>query len=91
MRVFHSFPYMTDIQDMTSEQLNADLELLKKEIIELEHKMETTHEESGGNSPEDNSQEATTDFINRAQLGEQIGFKRRRMVEIEERIANLSK
>lgn len=82
---------MADIQEMSLEQLNAERESLEKEIIELEHKIETTHEESGGNSPDDNSQESTQDIIDRSLIGEQIGVKRKRMVEVEERVAELTK
>lgn len=63
---------------------SEELERLGKEIIELEHKMESTHEESGSNNPDDNSQEDTADYISRAQILRQIEEKRRRMVEIEE-------
>ena len=76
---------------MSAEQLTAERDTLAKDIIEMERQIATAHEESGGNSPEDNSQEATQDIINRAQLGEQIGVKRKRMVEVEARIAELNR
>lgn len=81
---------MTDIQEMSLEQLNTERENLEKEIVEMERKMENTHDEFGSNSQDDNSQEATRDYIDRALLGEQIGAKRKRMVEIEDRITELS-
>ena len=74
---------MTDAQK-SQDELKSELEKLSSAIIELEHKMETTHEESGSNNPDDNSQEDTADYITRSQILEQIEEKRRRMVEIEE-------
>lgn len=77
---------MTDAQK-SRDELNTELEKLSSAIIDLEHKMETTHEESGSNNPDDNSQEDTADYITRSQLLEQIEEKRRRMVGIEEELA----
>ena len=68
------------------EQAREEIAKLGEEIIALEQKMESTHVESGGNSPDDNSQEATTDYIDRATIGATIEEKRRRMVQLEEEL-----
>lgn len=78
---------MTDAQK-SSDELNSELEKLSADIIDLEHKMEKIHDESGSNSPEDNSQEDTADYISRAQMIEQIEEKRRRMIDIEKLIGH---
>jgi hypothetical protein len=69
-----------------SEDLRKRIEELNQEIIELERKLAATHDETGSDSSDDNSQEATTDIINRAQIGEQIGAKRKLMEELEQTI-----
>lgn len=69
------------------EQTREEIAKLSEEIITLEHKMEVTHDESGSNSPDDNSQEATTDYIGRATIGATIEEKRLRMVQLEEELA----
>ena len=74
--------------DKSVAELKTELETLNKEIIDLEHKMDGVHEESGGNSPDDNSQEDAADFISRSMLLEQIEEKRRKMVALEELITS---
>lgn len=69
--------------------LRHQRDALGSEIIEMERKLETAHEEYGSNSPEDNSQEAASEFINRSILGEQIGLKRKQMEALNIRIAGL--
>lgn len=71
----------------SAEEIRKELAQLNSDIIDMERQMETTHDESGGNSPDDNSQEAATDYINRATIGELINEKRRKMVQLEEELA----
>ena len=72
--------------EKTVEQLREEVEQLNSDIIDLQRTMESTHEESGSNSADDNSQEDTADYISRAMLAEQIEEKRRAIAELEELI-----
>ena len=82
---YPSIFFMNDTR--TPEETKKVIEQLNADIIELERKMEKTHDESGGNSPDDNSQEAATDYISRASIGREIEEKRRRIGQLEDELS----
>jgi len=66
-----------------------DIAAIGREIVELESQMRSAHEESGGNSPEDNAQEAQADMTNQAILAERISSLRLRESELRAELAAL--
>ena len=73
--------------ERTPDELKEEIARLNAEIIELGRVAERTHDESGGNSPDDNSQESAADYISRSNIGGQIEEKRRRIGQLQDELS----
>ena len=73
----------------TIESLQKELSDLDQEIIDLEGRLQSTHDESGGNSPEDNAQEAQADLTNQAIIAERIRALREKQEALKAGISDL--
>jgi hypothetical protein len=72
-----------------SEAIHGELDSIGKDIIALNRKLRSQHEESGGNSPEDNAQEAQADMTKQAIIAEQISALRMKETELRAELAAL--
>lgn len=70
----------------TKAEIEAELRSTEKDLFDLEQSVNTQHEEYGGTSSDDNSQEAAADDTKLALLRMSIEGKRRRIEALNQEL-----